>query len=257
MNFPKTSIVILAAGYDSSHDHDINYVQRHLKLKSNGDVLIGSVINTCMSVNCPIYIVIDRDNFKLKQYVTLNYPTITILYPNDRTIISTFRAALSTPDRCLMVSGDLLNVSSQHLSSFLNSKYECANCLYEMRWGRDIVSKQTRRRIRANIGPSIILVSVDYKKHYLSQESINRAEILFREFYPNGNQFNYMNPYVFNDYGTFINLAHLEQHNIDNRRTYRVVQFIKSLFFGVPSTIETHNVGLVKVKGRLFEDVDN
>ena len=257
MKFPSTNIVLLAAGHNPDNFKDPNYVQRHLTLKKDGSVLIGSNLNSCIATNCPVYVVVDEDNKQLISYLADNFHDVGILYPADKTIISSFRAAFSVPGRCLMISGDLVNLRSEHIFSFLYCKFESACCRYSEKWGKDIVSKTSGRKIRGNAGPSLNLFDVNQKSLFLSDENIKKAESLFQEFYPSGNQYQGMNPYVYNDYGTFLNLAHMEELLIKETRLNRIKNLIKSVYAIKTRTISPKIKGLVYIKGRLFEDVDN
>jgi len=175
------NIVILAAGPPKVGR------QRHLEIFNN-QPLISYVINKCeLSNNTnPIYVVINKDNNELNNYLIQNHSDIIILKPQTQTMLDTFKTALYINDNStLIVAGDLTNLQSKHINAFLNTDYKCSMYRLKHPWGKNLKSKDKILIRRADIGDSILLINKEMRDEYLSQKNIDNAKMYFNKFYPN------------------------------------------------------------------------
>ena len=187
------NIVILAAGPPKPNRN------RHLEI-FEGEVLIDRVIGTCKVDGTKLYVVINKDNNQLKAHLqALN--DIEILYPEDERIYSTFKVALSVYGDCIMVAGDLIGLQSGDIEKFVNSNFKSAICKYAHPWGNNIIQKGMIRR--ADVGDCINMICQEHKEEFLSNDNRDKAQDLWSIFFEGAT----MNPYIYNDVGTFMSYS--------------------------------------------------
>jgi len=198
------NISILAAGPPKKNRN------RHLEVFA-GVKLIDSVINKCRIDGVGISVVINKNNIGLISHVERNHPDVKILKPEDEKVRSTFKAALSPLGNCLMVCGDLTSFSQSDIKKFVYCEHKSATSKYAIPWGSNVRSKTGNIIRRADVGDAISLIADSHKEEFMSLKNENRAKELFHNFYPDGNQFNNMNEFFYNDVGTFTSFAFFEE----------------------------------------------
>ena len=187
------NIVILAAGPPKPNRN------RHLEI-FEGEVLIDRVIGKCRVDGTKLYVVINKDNNQLKAHLqALN--DVEILYPEDERIYSTFKVALSVDEDCILVCGDLIELQSGDIEKFVNSNFKSAICKYAHPWGNNIIQKGMIRR--ADVGDCVNMICQEHKKEFLGKDNLYKVEALWKVFFDDTP----MNPYVYNDVGTFMSYS--------------------------------------------------
>jgi GTP:adenosylcobinamide-phosphate guanylyltransferase len=184
------NIVILAAGPPK---HSRN---RHLEV-FGGKILIDRVIEKCACNDVSLSIVINKSNHDLIKHVGVFHKHIIILTPDNETIYSTFKSALSIPGDCILVCGDLINIRKGDVEKFVNSNHKSAICRYSQAWGAPLSSSTGTLR-RSDMGDCISMISEDDKSIFLGQKNYDNAVLLFKDFYPNKG----INYGAYNDIGT-------------------------------------------------------
>lgn len=187
------NIIILAAGPPKYERN------RHLEI-FDGEILIDKAINKCRIDDTKLYVVIDKSNNQLRDHLE-NLKDIQILYPEDQKIYSTFKEALSVDGDCIMVCGDLTSIQNGDIEKFVNSEFQSAICKYANPWGKNIMRGGLIRR--ADVGDCINMICQEHKAEFLSKDNSDKAISLWRKHFEDIP----MNPYVYNDVGTFMSFA--------------------------------------------------
>ena len=222
------NIIILAAGpFD---EHRI----RHLE-KNNGEIIISKLINQCNILDINPYIVINKKNFILKSYLIDNHKNIKILSPIDDKIINTFKVALSIDGDAILIVGDLINLKSEDIYKFFNTKYRAAICKYHIPWGNDIVSINRDYIRRGDVGDCIMMIGNEYKDLFLGNKNYERALELFQLFNKESRN---INEYIYNDIGTYMTYAFFEK------------------IWGERGSVSHGKKGLISFKNQIYLDND-
>ena len=225
------NIVILAGGPPKPNRN------RHLE-PFKGKPLINNLLDECDIENTKTYVVASSENADLIDHVKQSYPHVQVLNPEDDKIRSTFKAALSIDGDCVLVCGDLVNVSKNDLEKFILSEHTSATCHYQQPWGNHVRSSDGEAVRRADVGDCISMIGQEHKEQFLSEENYNKAKLLFKSFYPQGNQHSDMNEYWYNDVGTFTSFAFFEE------------------LWGTPNCNSLGKKGLVSFNHKIYEDND-
>ena len=221
------NIVILAAGPPKNNRN------RHLEVFNN-QILISSVIESCTIENTNLYVVVNSKNIELENYIKSLEAGITILKPDNNSIQSTFKTALSVSGDCIMVCGDLINTSKKDIMKFVNTEYDSALCHYKMPWGQNIISSDNSLIRRSDIGDCIVKISEDSKSYFLGEENYRNAILNFKKFYP----YKILNENVYNDIGTHL-----------------MFSFFKEIW-SKPGTMSSKNIGVVTFENKIYQDND-
>lgn len=225
------NIVILAGGPPKPNRN------RHLELV-RGKPLINNLLDECDIENTKTHVVVSKENKELTDHIETNYPTVKTLLTEDKTIRSTFKAALSPRGDCVMVCGDLTNVRNIDLQKFIFSEHSSATCHYQQPWGAHVKSGNGDMLRRADVGDCISMISENHKQEFLSETNLEKAKVLFQSFYPNGNQYEEMNEFWYNDMGTFTSFAFFEE------------------LWNNPNCNSKGEKGLVSFSHRIYQDND-
>ena len=225
------NIVVLAAGPPKPNRN------RHLET-FKGKPLINNLLDECGVENTKAYVVVSKKNNELAEHIKSEYPSVGLLFAEDDRIRSTFNAALSLEGDCIMIAGDLVNVSKNDLEKFVFSEYRSATCHYQQPWGAHISSKTGNMLRRADIGDCIMMIGEEHKEEFLSEANLARGKELFAHFYPSGNQYDGWNDYWYNDAGTFTSFAFFEK------------------LWSTPNCNSDDTKGLVSYNHRIYEDND-
>ena len=152
----------------------------------NGKPCIQNVIESCsVSPDVPIYVVLGIDNLNLKQFIIENHPNVILLFTQNNSMLTTYRAAFYADENdTVIVAGDLWNLKKENVEKFLNSVYKSAIYRVKTPWGKDLISRDGSLIRRGDIGDSVLLVANEHKDEYLSQDSISLAKNYFNKFYP-------------------------------------------------------------------------
>ena len=195
------NIFILAAG-----PFNINRI-RHLE-KINGKIIITNLINQCNTLKNNLFVVLNKKNWILKNYLNDNHKDIKILFPCDEKIINTFKVALSINGDAILIAGDLINLESKDLDKFINTRFRAAICKYKIPWGNDIKSIKKDLIRRGDVGDCLMMIGDEYKDSFLSRKNYDRALKLFHLYNFENRD---INEYIYNDIGTYMTYAFFEQ----------------------------------------------
>lgn len=163
--------------------------------------MILNVINACTICNTNLYIVINKNNYTLKNYIKKLNRNIRILEPVKELFIDTISTALNIEGDCIIVCGDLTNLNNEDIKRFVDCSYKNALCRYKNCWGNIISSPDGKLIRRSDIGDCIMKISHNDKKNYLSH--YDRSINYFNKFYP-GTKKNYS---TWNDIGTHLDYS--------------------------------------------------
>ena len=192
------NIVILAAGPPKGSRN------RHLEV-FEGEILIDKVISRCRVDDTDLYVVVDSSNDALIKHLS-NIDNVTTLHPKDQKIYSTFEVALSVSGDCVMVAGDLISLREGDVNKFVNSEHRSATCKYANPWGANPKSVKGSMVRRADVGDCINMIAEEHKDEFLSDANYQRALTIYDNFYG----YRTINPYFYNDIGTFMSFAFYE-----------------------------------------------
>jgi molybdopterin-guanine dinucleotide biosynthesis protein A len=192
------NIVILAAGPPKKNRN------RHLEIKS-GKTVIDIVIDACKSETENLYAVVDKENIDLINHIKNK---VSIIHPRDQKIYSTFEAALSIVGDTLMVAGDLVNVKSEDIKRFSETKYKSATSLYKYPWAYSNPTSAHPNLIRrSDLGDCMSLIAQEHKKEFLSNDNQVVCRWLYKQFNPNKP----IDEYWYNDIGTYTSFAFFKE----------------------------------------------
>ncbi len=187
------NIVILAAGPPKINRN------RHLEINPfNKSIIIKDVIDKCRVRNTNLFVVVNKENNILKDYLQ-KIEDIKILTPKDDKIYSTLELSLSMKGDCILVLGDLIGLLDGDVKRFVDSEYKSATSQYKQPWGDHIPSHTGDVVRRGDCGDCIQMIAEEHKDEFLSEDTLNKARESFYKF--NSHQ---MNEYWQNDYGTFM-----------------------------------------------------
>ena len=189
------NIVLLAAGPPKPNRN------RHLEVFEN-QKLIDRNISRCRVDGTTLYVVVNKNNDELLEHLK-SVDNVTVLTPESDEIRSTFETALQPHGDCVMVSGDLINLREGDIQKFVDSKFKSATCRYATPWGADVFATDGSLRRRADVGDCVNMISQGDKEKFLSHENYELAISLYDKFY-GGRK---INPYWYNDIGTFTSFA--------------------------------------------------
>ena len=207
-----TNLVILAAGPAKPNRN------RHLELYNNTPIISRLINSLPTGDNFTPYVIVNKKNEELTKYLRLNHPTVSLLFPRDEKILSTFVEALRPSGDCRLICGDMLDLRPQVVESFARSPLISCSCKYSQPWGENFKSIKNSIIRRADVGDVIQKIGQQDKEEFLSPKIHARALELFYDFYPNGHQFVGLNPYEYNDIGTFTSFAFYESLWADPQR---------------------------------------
>lgn len=182
---------------------------RHLE-KFNGKECIRHVIENCIVDDVKICVILSNKNVVLKNFINNNYSFVKVIESPDYSMITTFKLALEEDENdTLIVAGDLWNLKKDNINKFLNSSYKSAIYKLKTPWGKNLISYDKKLIRRADIGDSLLLISNDHVKEYLSKENIDKAIYYFNQFYPSKkfdmNWGNYL--WTWMDYSFFFDIS--------------------------------------------------
>lgn len=227
-----TNLVILAAGPPKPNRN------RHLELYNNTPIISRLINSLPTGDNFTPHVIINNKNDELIKYLGLNHPTVALLFPKDEKIFSTFVEALRPRGDCILICGDMLDLRQQVVEDFARSPLTSCSCKYSQPWGENFKSIKNSIIRRGDVGDVLQKIGKQDKREFLSDEIHNRALELFYDFYPNGNQFVGLNPYEYNDVGTFTSFAFYEA------------------FWSNPECDELGSRGLIEINYPIYADND-
>lgn len=190
----KRKIVILCGGVPKP-----GRAARHMELYG-GRPLIDKNIDTCSIPGVPLYVLMSKENHKLRKYVKEYKEEVKIIEPVYDDIISTFKTALSIEGDIIFVCGDLVSLEKKHVQAFLNSPYDSAIGHYKIPWGVDIKAKNSDDIRKGNIGDAISMIAHKHKKMLVGNENIANA-LHYHYLFRGTHEYNLG---VYNDIGTMM-----------------------------------------------------
>lgn len=205
---------------------------RHLEF-FNGSRIIDRHLRIAEDMKeANVYIVVNKENNNLIDYIRKSKSSATMLTPRDETVRATIETALGPPGPCILVCGDLTSLLSSDIRLFLRSPNKSAICRYKVRWGPNLTSNAGLIR-RSDVGDCIVRVPELEKEIYLSKSIWARALAVAQEFVPGPKD-----PTKWNDIMTYVNYVYFQK------------------IWGDPNVNDTETQSSVFFKHKVYSDND-